>query len=159
MYKNNMVEDFPKTSTGLFKINICLLETFWSSFALDPDHGLVVRLLLRLILLQLLQRHHFRHHPPPPAPHEEVGQEGENQADNTTDNDRDLVAGVEEADTAPYKKDKVKSEGNEEGGQRLVGVDAVGQADGHVDGSNKKTENGNKTDGGLGKVSGHWVST
>ena len=88
-----------------------LLKTLWGIFALDPDKGLIVRLHLPLELLQLLQLDHLVLYPPPPAPHEQMGEESEDEPDNPTDNDGEPEGGVEEADAAPYEQAEVEGEG------------------------------------------------
>ena len=121
-----------QAASKLFQNNVSFLKTLWSILALDPDNGFIVRLHLSLKLLQLLQLDQLVHHPPPPAPHEQVGEEDEEEPDNAADNDSDGEAWMEEADTAPYEEGEVECEGEEEGGQGLLGVDAVGEADRHV---------------------------
>ena len=133
----------------LIQNNVSWLKTLWGIFALDPHKGLIVRLHLRLKLLQLLQPDHLVLHHPPPAPHEQVGEDGDEEPNNTTDSDGDGEAWVEEANAAPYEEAQVEGEGEEEGGQGLLGVDAVGQADCHVHRSHEQPENGNEADGRL----------
>ena len=78
-----------------------------------------------------------------------MGEEGEEEADNTADDDGDLVLRVKEAETAPYKDTKVVDEGGEEGTKWLLSVDSVGQADSHVHSPDEKAEDRHEADGCL----------
>ena len=133
----------------LVQVNICLFKTVWEVPAFLPHHRHLLRLHLRLELLQLLQLDQRVLHLLPPAPHQQVGEEGEEEADHTADDDGDPVLRVQEADTAPDKDTKVVDEGGEEGTKWLLSVDSVGQADSHVHSPDEKAEDGHEADGCL----------
>ena len=135
----------------LVQVNICLFKTVWEVLAFLPHNRHVLRLHLRLELLQLLQLDQRVLHLLPPAPHQQVGDQGEEEADNTADDDGDPVLRVQEAETAPQEDTKVVDEGDEEGAKWLMSVDSVGQAHSHVHSPDEKAEDGHEADGGLWK--------
>ena len=78
-----------------------------------------------------------------------MGDQGEEEADHTEDDDGDPVLRVQEAETAPDKDTKVVDEGGEEGTKWLMSVDSVGQAHSHVHRADEKAEDGHEADGCL----------